>query len=178
MSAQDPEGSKRGQLLSRALRAVRAIRKATSRELAKALGLSLRGYQHFEAGGGQLNIDHVLNFASAIDCDPFAVLAGVNIGHPELAAYMAKNKGMIAYLINLQEFVEDAGEAIAYLDTGTMVSAYRAMFKDLAEKARAAQQQDAAWLAQNAARLGLRSESPDEGEGGKGEDGSEDDGET
>jgi len=185
MSAQGPEGSKRGQFLSRALRAVRAIRKATSRELAKALGLSLRGYQHFEAGGGQLNVDHVLSFGAAIDCDPFAVLAGVHIGHPELAAYMAKNKGMIAYLIHLQEFVEDAGEAIAYLETGTMVSAYRAMFKDLAEEARAAQRQDAAWLAENAARLGLRSERPDDDEGGegkggegKGEDGGEDNGET
>lgn len=177
MSAQDSEGSKRGQLLSRALRAVRAIRKATSRELAKALGLSLRGYQHFESGGGQLNIDHVLNFGTAIDCDPFAVLAGVNIGHPELAAYMAKNKGMIAYLIHLQEFVEDAGESIAYLETTTFVSAYRTMFKDLARQARAAQQQDTAWLTANAARLGLRSEpsSDDQGNDEKSEDGDGDD---
>jgi len=173
MSAQDPEGSTRGQLLSRALRAVRAIRKATSRELAKALGLSLRGYQHFEAGGGQLNVDHVLNFAEAIDCDPFGVLVGMHIGHPELAAYMAKNKGMLAYLIHLQEFVEETGEAIAYLETGTLVSAYRTMFKDLTEKARAAQRQDAAWLAQNAGRLVLRNESPGDDEGGEGEDGGE-----
>ncbi len=155
MNGQDPEGSKRGHLLSRALRAVRAIRKATSRDLAKALGLSLRGYQHFESGGGQLNVDHVLRFADAIDCDPFGVLAGVHIGHPELAAYTAKNKAVIAYMIGLQEFVEDAGEAIAYLETATTLSAYRAMFKDLTEKARAAQRQDAAWREENAARLDL-----------------------
>ncbi len=168
MSDQDPEGSKRGQLLSKALRAVRAIRKATSRELAKALGLSLRGYQNFEAGGGQLNVDHVLKFADAINCDPFGILAGVQIGHPELAAYTAKNKGMIAYMIGLQEFVEDAGDSIAYLETTTFVSAYRDMFKDLAKKARAAQQQDADWMADNAARLGLRtSENPDEDDAGE-----------
>lgn len=155
MSDQDPEGRKPGQLLSKALRAVRAIRRTTSRELAKALGLSLRGYQNFEAGGGQLNVGHVLKFADAINCDPFGILAGVQIGHPELAVYTAKNKGMIAYMMGLQEFVEDAGESIAYLETATFVSAYRDMFMDLAQKARAAQQRDADWLADNAARLGL-----------------------
>jgi len=168
MSDQDPEGSKRGQLLSKALRAVRAIRKATSRELAKALGLSLRGYQNFEAGGGQLNVDHVLKFADAINCDPFGIFAGVQIGHPELAAYTAKNKAMIAYMMGLQEFVEEAGESIAYLETTTFVTAYREMFMDLAQKARAAQQQDTDWLANNAARLGLPSrENPSDDDAGE-----------
>lgn len=155
MSDKDSEDKKRSTLLSRALRAVRAIRKVSSRELAKALGLSLRGYQHFEAGGGQLNIDHVMQFSRAIDCDPFGVLASVHIGQPEFAAYVAQNKAMIAYMIALQEFVENTGEAITRLETTTWVSAYREMFKGLSEKARAAQADHDAWLRQNTARLGL-----------------------
>ena len=158
MSGKDSDDKRRSDLLSRALRAVRGIRTARSQDLADALGLSLRGYQHFEAGGGLLNFKHVSRFSRAMDCDPIGVLTAVQIGHPEFAAYVAQNKAMIAYMIALQEFVEDAGEAIAKLETSTFVSAYRAMFKDLAEKARASQAESQAWLAENAARLGLASE--------------------
>lgn len=155
MSDKDSETTTRSKLLSRALRAVRAIRNAKPRQLAKALGLSLRGYQHFEAGGGQVNIEHVMRFARAIDCDPIGVLAAVQIGKPEFAAWVAQNKAMIAFMITLQEFAEDTGEAMARLETTTWVSAYREMFKGLAEKARAAELQNAAWMSQDAARVGL-----------------------
>lgn len=162
MSGKDAEDRKRSKLLSRALRAVRAIRKADSRDLATALGLSLRGYQHFEAGGGQLNIDHIMRFSRQIDCDPIGVLSAVQIGKPEFAAYVAQNKAMIAYMIALQEFVEDTGEAITRLETTTWVSAYREMFKGLSEKAKAAQSQSDAWFTHNAARLGLADREPRE----------------
>jgi hypothetical protein len=167
MSDKDVGNNKRSRLLSHALRAVRAIRKAKPRELAKALGLSLRGYQHFEAGGGQLNVDHVMAFGRAIDCDPIGVLAAVQIGKPEFAAWVAQNKAMIAFMINLQEFAEETGEAMAVLETTTWVSAYREMFKGLSEKALATQAQNDRWLAENAARLGLGEARPEpEGEDG------------
>lgn len=155
MRAKDSEDKKRSKLLSRALRAVRAIRKVKPHDLAKALGLSLRGYQNFEAGGGQLNIEHVMAFSRAMDCDPIGVLAAVQIGKPEFAAWVAQNKAMIAFMINLQEFAEETGGAMARLETTTWVSAYREMFRDLSEKALAAQARDEAWLSENAARLGL-----------------------
>ena len=155
MSGKDSSGKKRGQLLSDALRAVRGIRKAKTPDIAAALGLSVRGYQNFEAGGGQLNIDHVLKFGAALDCDPFGVLASVHIGRPEFAAYVAQNKAMIAWFIALQEFVESTGDAIGLLETSTLLSAYRTMFKDLSAQALAAKGDTAAWLAQNAARLDL-----------------------
>ncbi|MDR6624486.1 hypothetical protein [Caulobacter segnis] len=164
MSGKDSENDKRS-LLSRALRAVRAIRKIKPRALAAALGLSLRGYQNFEAGGGQLNIDHVMAFARANDADPIGILAAVQIGKPEFAAWVAQNKAMIAFMITLQEFAEDTGEAMTRLETTTWVSAYREMFKGLSEKALASQAQDAAWLAQNAGRLGLGAEPPLQAEG-------------
>jgi transcriptional regulator with XRE-family HTH domain len=154
MSGKDSENKQRS-LLSRALRAVRAIRKVKPRVLAEALGLSLRGYQNFEAGGGQLNIDHVMAFARANDADPIGILAAVQIGKPEFAAWVAQNKAMIAFMITLQEFAEDTGEAMTRLETTTWVSAYREMFKGLSERALASQAQDNAWLTQNAARLGL-----------------------
>lgn len=159
MSGNDSDGKKRS-LLSDALRAVREIRPVQTQDLADALGLSVRGYQNFEAGGGQLNINHVMRFSRRIDCDPIGVLASVQIGKPEFAAYVAQNKAMLAYMIQLQEFVEEAGEAIASLETTTWVSAYRAMFKDLAEKALAAKAAKDAWVADNSARLGLAGDPP------------------
>lgn len=152
--SRDADDRKRSKLLSAALRAVRALRPVKPQALADALGLSLRGYQHFEAGGGQLNIDHVMRFSQAMDCDPIGVLTAVQIGRPEFAAYVAQNKAMIAFMITLQEFVEDTGGAMARLETTTWVSAYREMFKGLAEKAKASEANDA-WLAENAARVGL-----------------------
>lgn len=155
--SKDSGDKQRSKLLSLALRAVRAIRNVKPRALAEALGLSLRGYQHFEAGGGQLNIDHVMAFAQASDADPIGILTAVQIGKPEFAAWVAQNKAMIAFMMTLQEFAEDTGEAMARLETTTWVSAYQEMFKGLSEKALAAQAQNDAWLAQNAARLGLGS---------------------
>jgi hypothetical protein len=142
MSGKDPDDKQRSTLLSRALRAVRAIRKVKPRALAAALGLSLRGYQNFEAGGGQLNIEHVKAFAQANDADPFGILAAVQIGKPEFAAWVAQNKAMIAFMITLEEFVDNTGEAMVRLETTTWVSAYREMFKGLSEKALSAQAQD------------------------------------
>jgi transcriptional regulator with XRE-family HTH domain len=157
--SRDSEDKQRSKLLSLALRAVRAIRNVKPRALAEALGLSLRGYQHFEAGGGQLNIDHVMAFAQASDADPIGILTAVQIGKPEFAAWVAQNKAMIAFMIALQEFAEGTGEAMTRLETTTWVSAYREMFKDLSQKALAAQAQNDAWLA-DAARVGLGKISP------------------
>jgi len=160
MAGKDPDDKQRSNLLSRALRAVRAIRKTRPRALAAALGLSLRGYQNFEAGGAQLNIDHVKAFAQANDADPFGILVAVEIGKPEFAAWVAQNKAMIAFMITLQDFAEETGEAMTRLETTTWVSAYREMFKGLSERALASQAQDATWLSQNAARLDLGSSHP------------------
>lgn len=170
MSGSDSDGKRRSKLLSDALRAVRAIRTAKPRELAEALGLSLRGYQNFEAGGGQLNVEHVMRWSWRIDCDPIGVFAAVQIGKPEFAAYVAQNKAMLAFMGQLQEFVEEAGDSIGLLETTTWVSSYRAMFKDLAEQARAAQAAKDAWRAENSARLGLAMKPPATTAGEPGED--------
>lgn len=157
MSDRASDDKRRSSPLSDALRAVRRVRKAKPGDLAKALGLSLRGYQNFEAGGGQINIAHVMRFARALDADPIGVLAAVQIGKPEFAAWVAQNKAMIAFMITLQEFAEETGEAMSRLETTTWVSAYREMFMSLSEKALAAQAQNDRWLAESAARLGLDS---------------------
>lgn len=161
MSGKDPDDKARAKLLSEllsaALRAVRAIRPARTPALAEAVGLSLRGYQNFEAGGGALNVEHVMKFGAAIDCDPIGVLAAVHIGRPDFAAYVAQNKAMIAFGMTLQEFVDEAGEAIAFLETTSFVSAYRAAFKDLTGQALEAKARNDALLAR-AARRGLAGE--------------------
>jgi hypothetical protein len=72
---------------------------------------------------------------------------------------------MIALLIGLQEFVEDTGDAIALLETATVMSSYRAMFKDLSAQALALREKKADWQADNAKRLGLPRRTNDENEG-------------
>ncbi|MBI1685174.1 hypothetical protein [Caulobacter hibisci] len=147
MSSRDSDDRARAKLLSDALRAVRKIRPAKTEALADALGLSVRGYQNFEAGGGALSVKHVMNFGAAIDCDPLGVAAAVQIGQPQFAAWVAHNKAMLAFAMTLEEFVEETGDAIAHLDTTELVSCYRAMFKDLSAKALQAKSAKDDWLA-------------------------------
>lgn len=147
MSSRDSDDRARAKLLSDALRAVRKMRPVKTEALAQALGLSVRGYQNFEAGGGALSVKHVMNFGAAIDCDPLGVLAAVQIGEPQFAAWVAHNKALLAFAMTLEEFVEETGDAIAHLDTTELVSSYRAMFKDLSGKALQAKSDNDDWRA-------------------------------
>lgn len=125
-----------------------------SRDIAKAMGIPLRSYLHFEAGGGRLNVELVLKFAQATDSDPFAILGGALIGAPELAGYCAKNKMMIAMAIALREFCAELGPDIERLETSTLVTAFGTLFAGLASEARAQEDWAQKWLAQKSPHVG------------------------
>ena len=57
-------------LLATALRAIRRARGMRSSEVAEAMGLQLRTYQHFEEGAGPFDLDRIRRFADATDSDP------------------------------------------------------------------------------------------------------------
>lgn len=167
MSSIDPESRKRSQQLSLALRAVRRTRQMSSREIAAAMGIPLRSYLHFEAGGGRPNIDLVLKFAQATDSDPYAILGGALIGAPELAGYCARNKMMVALAIGLQEFCAELGPDIERLETSTLVMAFSELFTGLASQARPQEDWAQKWLADKAPSVGVAPRREDEPEDDK-----------
>ncbi len=56
----DPaERQSQSETLSSALRLIRAHRRMKSAEVAEAMGMALRSYEHFEAGGGRINLERI-----------------------------------------------------------------------------------------------------------------------
>lgn len=110
MTQASPDQQRRdGALLSAALKAVRKHRGMQAAEVARAMNMPLRTYEHFEGGHGRINLDYVHRFCSVTDSDPSAVLAAVAIGSPEFARRCADNKMMMILTIALQEFDRDMG---------------------------------------------------------------------
>ncbi|WP_421934280.1 hypothetical protein [Phenylobacterium sp.] len=135
----------------------------TTRQIAAAMGLPPRSYLHFEAGGGRLSVDLVFRFAQATDSDPYAILAAVFLGMPELAAYCANNKMMIAMAIALQEFTTEQGPEIQRLETTTLVAAFSNLFQGLATEVRSQADWAEKFLHQKSPNVGVptKRKSPD-----------------
>lgn len=131
MSRIDPVVREGGAVLSAALRAIRRRRGLRVGDIAAAMNLSQRTYEHFEAGRGRLNVDYVRRFARATDSDPVAILAAVHIGSPAFAGRCADNKLMTILFIALEEFDEAMGDRIAQVDARTLMEAFTRTFRTL-----------------------------------------------
>lgn len=119
------------------------------------MGLPPRSYLHFEAGGGRLSVDLVFRFAQATDSDPYAILAAVLLGMPELAAHCANNKMMITMAITLQEFTAELGPEIQRLETTTLVTAFTNLFQGLSTDVRSQADWAEKWLQQKSPNVGV-----------------------
>lgn len=137
MAAPPNDDAARGETLAKALKAIRRRRGLRAAEAAQALGMPRRSYEHFEAGRGRLNLERVHLAADALDADPYAILAALEIGSPEFAARCADNKLMTIYMMALQDFDDIAGDDIAQLDPRTLIAAFTRLFDQLAQEARA-----------------------------------------
>jgi hypothetical protein len=115
---------------------VRLARALRAHEVAARMGMAQRTYEHFEAGGGKLNLEHIFDFAAATESDAFALLAAALIQAPDLAARAARNKLMLTFMLAMQEFNAEVGDAIDLLETGVLLSAFNDMFAGLAAEAR------------------------------------------
>lgn len=110
------------------------------------MGMPLRSYEHFEAGGGRLNIERIYQFGRVLDVDPHAILAAVMIDSPRFAVRTADNKLIQAFLILLQEFDATLGDEIASLETATIVATFSQAFDALADDARRKSDWRQTWL--------------------------------
>ncbi|HEX2559221.1 helix-turn-helix transcriptional regulator [Phenylobacterium sp.] len=137
MAAPPNDDAARRASLAKALKAIRRRRGLRAADAAEALGMPLRSYEHFEAGRGRLNLERVHLAADALDADPYAIMAALEIGSPEFAARCADNKLMTIYMMALQDFDDVAGDDIAQLDPRTLIAAFTRLFDQLAQEARA-----------------------------------------
>jgi len=127
----------KAELLSEILRSVRKLRQKRAPEVAAAMGLRPRTYEHFEAGQGRLNIDRIHAFAELVGADPYAIVTALAISSPQFAVRTANNKLITMFLIALQGFDEQVGDAIANLDAYALTDAFTEMFDKLATTASA-----------------------------------------
>lgn len=163
MDARQP--SSLSAVLSSSLRLIRAHRRLRTVEIAEAMNMAPRSYEHFEAGAGRINIERIHRFAEVTDSDPHGILAALALGSPAFALRCADNKLATILAVALQEFDEEMGDAIADLDGLTLINAFTKALKDLAAQAVKKEAEAEAWL--DARRGRLLAPPKDEGADGK-----------
>lgn len=112
------------QSLALALQAIRRRRGLRRRDLAKAMGLSLRTYENFESGRGPLTYARLAAFASATDCDLAALLLCHHLGGPQIALESADNKAISIALGAVEEISAGRETGLAAISAASLVSAF------------------------------------------------------
>jgi transcriptional regulator with XRE-family HTH domain len=119
------------ELLSAALKAIRKERRMRSSEVARAMGMPLRSYEHLESGRGRFTFDRLMRFAEVTNSDPLAIVAVLALKSPDFALRCADNKLMTILMIAMSELNEDLGDDIAFLEPGILIGAFTRVVKDL-----------------------------------------------
>lgn len=148
--------------LAASVRLIRMHRRMRTAEVARAMGMAPRSYEHFEAGGGKVNLERIHRFAAATGSDPYAILAALAFGSPEFALRCADNKLMSILMVSLKELDEDAGDAIADLEALPIINAFTRATKDLAAHAVRRDAAAEAWLRERLEGLVAPDGGPDE----------------
>nr|WP_314121550.1 XRE family transcriptional regulator [uncultured Brevundimonas sp.] len=151
-------------VLSTSLRLIRSHRRMRTIDVATGMNMALRSYEHFESGAGRINIERIHRFADVTDSDPHAILAALALGSPAFALRCVDNKLATILAVVLQEFDEEAGDAISELDARTIINAFTKTLKDLAVQSVRKDAEAEAWLEERKARL-MKPARDDGGEG-------------
>lgn len=147
--------------LAASLRLIRTQRRMKTAEVARSMGMALRSYEHFEAGGGKVNLERIHRFAEVTKSDPYAIITALALGSPAFALRCADNKLMTILMVALHELDEDAGDAIADLDALPIINAFTKTMKDLAAQSMRRDEAANAWLQERLGRLIAPSDAPD-----------------
>ena len=122
---------------SRVLRGVRRARGLTVVGAAAAMGMATRSYQYLESGRSRFDFAVVARFGVAMNADPFAIVAAVQLGSPAFAVRAADNRLMMLLMTAIAAFDEEAGDAAASLDALYLRSRFLALAAQMAGEARA-----------------------------------------
>jgi len=140
-------------VLSASLRLIRSHRRLRAADVAQAMNMALRSYEHFEAGAGRINLERIHRFAEVTDSDPHAIIAALSLGSPDFALRAADNKLATILMVVLQEFDEAVGDAMAELDARPIINTFTRALRDLAGLAVARDAHAEAWLEERRSRL-------------------------
>lgn len=154
------EPPSQSETLSAALRLIRAHRRLRASEVARDMNMALRSYEHFEAGGGRINVERIHRFAAATDSDPYAIFASLALGSPEFAVRCADNKLMTIFAVAVQEFDEAIGASISDLDARTIINTFTKALGELGQQAVRKDSEAEAWLGSRLGRLALPAKEP------------------
>ncbi|WP_420469943.1 XRE family transcriptional regulator [Brevundimonas sp. FT23042] len=122
-------------------------------DVAQAMNMAPRSYEHFESGAGRINIERIHRFAEVTDSDPHAILAALALGSPEFALRCADNKLATILCVVLQEFDLEAGDGIAELGGRTIINTFTKSMRDLANQSVRRDDLAEAWLEDRRHRL-------------------------
>jgi len=121
------------ELLSAAMRAIRLQRRMRTSEIARAMAMPLRTYEHLEAGRGKITYDKIVRFAEVTNSDPVAILLSLPLKSHEFAVRCADNKLMTILTIAIGDLNAELGDDIEFLEPGTLIGAFTRVVKDLQE---------------------------------------------
>lgn len=119
------------------LKPLRVMRGVRSPEMARLMGISPRAYQDFENGRTGLLLARVRLFAEILKVDHFAILAAFHLGKPRLAHVFAHHKFMLIQASAVDEFDAATQDAVAAVDSLTVLDAHMQFYEQLAEAGRA-----------------------------------------
>lgn len=147
------EALTQSQILSAALRLIRNHRRMKSVDVADAMGMAPRSYEHFEAGGGRVNLARIHKFAEVTDSDYHSIIASLSLGSPAFALRTADNKLMTIFMVALQELDETVEDVLMELDGRTIINAFHKALQDLALQSVRRDSAARAWLEERLAKL-------------------------
>jgi len=139
--------------LGASVRLIRKHRRLKTIDVARAMGMSLRSYEYFEAGGGKVNLERIHRFAEVAGADPYAILASMALGSPAFALRCADNKLMTILMVALQELDDQVGDAVADLDALLIINSFTKAMKELAALSAGRDGGADEWLQQRLGRL-------------------------
>lgn len=148
-----PEEIKDNAIIGAAMKAIRKNRRLRTGEVARALGMPLRSYEHFEGGRGKITYDRIVKFAEATNSDPLAIIAAVPLQSAEFAVNCADNKLMTILMIAMCELHEELGEDIVYLEPRAIIGAFTRVTREFVEHVRKRDIFAETWLEQKAAKV-------------------------
>lgn len=135
------------------MRTIRKARRMPASEIAHAMGMATRSYEHLEAGTGRITYERIVTFAEATNSDPIAILLAQATGTPDFALRCADNKLMTIMMIAMMELDEDLGNDITFLDAQTLVGGFTRLSRDLARHVRDRETFAEQWLQRGTSRL-------------------------
>ena len=135
------------------MRAIRIERRLKTREVARAMEMPTRSYEHLEEGTGKITYERIVAFAEATDSDAIAILTAPAFGSVDFAVRCAGNKLMTIMIIAMMELDADLGNDIAFLQAGTLVGGFTKLTKELAEHFRKRDTFAEEWVKSGADRI-------------------------